>query len=440
MLSLARPYRQALATLAILLLTVLPTLYVGSLAWRIRRPGHVRDTEVELGRRLGLQVSLESVWYPRPGVVVYRGVVVRQEEPRRHGLTEIARAQRVRLVRSDREVVVETEGLRLRGESPRLAMGQVGALLQRSLPEAVERVSLTAPTCRLDLGDKSLRFDLRDLAGAYQSRQGVPTLHASYRLIDRGASTRCELVLARDRTREPVRTTLAFKTMDGLPLPARVLNLFFDSERWLGAQARMEGSLTLRQTGARDWEADFQGDLHDVDLATLVGQRFSSHRLSGLAHVAIRSARWGERPGQGVGWIEGRGELTTRHGTISRSLVAALGREMRFRVVGGESALQSLPADLEFRALGLRFAMRPDGEIELGGALGNEFAPDAVLAGRSRPLAYAPLGAANVRGLIKTLVPTDLADPVMVPLTDESRILMCFPAPAPMVARRIEGN
>lgn len=440
MFPLTRPYRQALATAAIVVLAMLPTAYVASLAWTIRRPGHLREAEVEIGRQLGLQVSLEGVRYPRPGEVVFRGVIVRQEEPRRRGLVEVARAGSVRLRRTGKELIIEADGLRLRGESPRLAVAQVGALLQRPISGGLERITVSAPSCRLDLGDASPRFDMRDVAAVYQADRGVPTLRASYRIVSRGASTRCELVLARDRTAEPVKTILAIRTMDGLPLPARVLDVFFDSASWLGADARVEGAIALRQTGAGEWEADVEGDLHDVDLAALVGRRFSSHRLSGRAHVAIRKARWGDRPGQGFGWIETAGEFSAQHGTVSAGLVQALGTQMRFRVADRVAGPGPDRADVEFRRLGLTFEMRPDGEILLGGAVGNEFAPDVVLADQTGALVSAPRGAANVRGLIKTLVPTDASDPVMVPLTEESRLLMCFPAPPRMVARRIDGN
>ena len=52
-LTLNRPHRQALATLALLSFTVAPTFYVASTAWRINRPSHVRDVEAELGRHQG---------------------------------------------------------------------------------------------------------------------------------------------------------------------------------------------------------------------------------------------------------------------------------------------------------------------------------------------------------------------------------------------------
>jgi hypothetical protein len=444
MFPLTRPHRQALATLAMFVFTVVPSAYVAWTAWTIRRPAHRRAVEAEIGRRLGLQVALEGVDYPRPGEVVYRGLVFRQEEPRHKGLTEVARARRVWLRRGDRELTIQTEGLRLHGESPKLAMAQVGALLQRSAGPAFERVNLTAPTCDLDLGAGSLPFDLREVAGTFHADRASPTVTVSYRVAARGSSTRCELTLVRDRKTEPVRTSVTLKTMEGLPLSARVLDLFIDSADWLGTSARVEGTLVLRQTGAKDWEADFQGDLYDVDLGVLVGKQFPSHRMSGLGHLAIKSARWADRPGQGFGWVEAQGELTTGQGTIGLPLLRAVGNEMRFRLSTKLARLDPHQEALDFRALGLSFAMTPDGELRFGGALGNEYPPDAVLASPTLPLAYAPEGAANVRGLIKTLFPVRSNDPgLMVPLTSESRVLLCLPVPpefASKPGRGIEGN
>ena len=92
MFPLTRPFRQGLATVALFAFTILPTAFVAAYAWRVNRPGHIRDVEIELGRQLGLQVTLEAVRYPRPGELVYQGIVLRQEEPRGKGLIEIARA------------------------------------------------------------------------------------------------------------------------------------------------------------------------------------------------------------------------------------------------------------------------------------------------------------------------------------------------------------
>ena len=126
MFPLTRPLRQTLATIALFGLTVVPTGVVATIAWRINRPGHVRDVEIELGRQLGLQVTLDAVRYPRPGEVVYQGITLRQEEPRSKGLTEIARADQARLQRADRELILYLENPRLSADSPKLGLGQLG--------------------------------------------------------------------------------------------------------------------------------------------------------------------------------------------------------------------------------------------------------------------------------------------------------------------------
>ncbi len=435
MFPLSRPFRQGLATVALVVFTVLPTVFVTFYAWRINRPGHIRDVEIGLGRQLGMQVTLDAVLYPRPGEVVYRGIVLRQEEPRGKGLIEIARAGVLRLVRADRELTVHAEDLSLRGETPKLAMSQIGALIQRSGELDFDHVSLTAPSCKVDLGD-GLTFSVQDVAGAFTADQAKPTLSVAYRLVEPGSKTRCEMTLSRDRQADPVRTNLVLKTLEGLPLPARVLNVFFEATEWMGEGAKLNGVLTLRQSGSREWEGDFTGDLLDVDLATLVSRRFPSHRLAGPARVAVESARWGDRPGQGPGWIEAKGKLSAGQGVVGVDLLTSLAREMKFRLAPRMTRLDPRKNEIEFGSLGLAFDMQSNGEIQLGGSLGNEFPPDAVLTGGANALAYAPQGASSVHGLIKTLFPVaDAQSGTLVPLTAESRVLLCLPV-APEIASK----
>jgi hypothetical protein len=438
MFPLTRPFRQGLATAAVVLGTVVPTVCVAVHAWRINRPGHLRDVEIELGRQLGLQVTLEGVRTPRPDEVIYQGVVLRQEEPRGGKLAEIARAGFVRLVRGHREVTLHIEDLRLRGESPRQAMAQVGLLLQRSGELHVNRINVTSPTCEILLGSEDLTYTVQDLAGELVVDPSHPSLRAAYRMVEAGTGigTRCEVSLERDRAANPVRNTLVLKTVEGPPLPGRALDPFFASRDWLGEKARVEGTLTLKQEGTKDWEGEFQGHLVDLDLATLVSQRFPRQRLSGTGRLAVSSAQWGERPGQGPGWLEAQGQLVASQGIVGTELLAALAREMKFRLASAATKLDPRRREVEFQSLGIAFDIRPDGEIRLSGALGNEFSPDTVLASTLSPLAFAPEGAASVHGLIKALFPVaDLPPGVLVPLTSESRVLLCLPAPPEIAAR-----
>ena len=385
-------------------------------------------------------MTLQEVRYPRPGEVVYRGIVVRQEEPRGGKFSEIARADEVRLQWADRELTLQLDNPRLRSDGPGVALAHLGALMQRSGQFPIERINVTAPSCELDLGREDLRFTAREVAGEFRADPAAPTARLAYRIsaagtrprlgrVDRpGAGTHCELTVVRDRRAEPLTTLLTFKTVEGLPLPTHVLNPFFNAGEWLGPNATVEGTLQLRQAGSTDWEAVFSGSLHDIELARLVGRRFPRHRLTGRARLAVATARWGQRPNQGPGWIEVKGELMAGPGSIGVSLLESLAREMKFRLSPKLAHLDPRKTEVDFHVLGLTFDMQPNGEIHLAGDLGAEFPPDAVLAGVTSPLASAPQGTASVHGLIKTLFPVADANPaVLVPLTTESSVLLALP-------------
>jgi hypothetical protein len=431
MFPVTRRSRQTFATLLLVALTVVPTGLVAAIGWRINRPGHVRDVEISLGRQLGLHVSLESVRYPRPGEVVYRGIVLRQEEPRQAGLAEIARAGQVRIQRAENELTILVENPRLRAQTPRELLNQLGVLFERSGQVPFERISVTAPSAQVDLGRDELRYASLEIAGAFLVDPRAPSLKLAYRIpAESGAGTRCELTMTRDRRGERIQTSLVFQTVEGPPLPARVLNAFFDAADWLGAEARINGMLALRQEGSSAWQSEFQGEVLDIDLARLVGRRFPRHRLSGRGRLAIRKARWADRPDLGFGLAEANGDLVVGHGSIGVNLLSALAREMKFRPSSRLLQLDPRKTEVEFRALGLSFTIQPGGEIQLAGALGAEFAPNVVLAGATTPLLSAPQGSASVHGLIKTLFPVVATDSgLLIPLTAESRVLLALPVP-----------
>jgi hypothetical protein len=445
MFPLTRRFRQTISTTLLLALTVFPTAIVAAIAWRINQPGHIRDVEIELGRNLGMQVSLASVAYPGPGEVVYRGMVLRGQEPRGKGFAEIARADAVRLSRADHELTVLLENPELHAASPALGLSLLDHFIQRSISLPFQRVALSAPTCRIELGRDDLHFTFKDVAGEFLSDTKAPTLKLAYDIPDSGKASRCELILTRDRRSEPFETSLSLKTMEGSPLPARMLNVFFDAEDWLGTDAKVVGTLNLRQAGSAGWKAEFQGEILDLDLARLIERRFPRHRLTGRARIAFEKATWGQRPeGQGPGWLEVKGQLVAGQGAIGIALLDALTREMKFRPSARKPHVDARKTDADFRSLGLSFAIHSNGEIQIGGALGSEFPPDAVIAGASSALLSAPQGTASVHGLIKTLFPVSPSNPgVLIPLTAESQALFSLPLPtgADSPARQtLDGN
>lgn len=428
MLALSRPHRHTLVTLALLAIAVVPTGYVIWTAWRVNRPSHVREVEAELGRRLNLNVSLQGVTYPRPGLVVYQGIVIRQEENAGKGARAaiLAQAQSARLRREGRELTVEMDGLEVHGASPRQAIGQVNAMLRLTSGMDFDRISLSARSCSLDLGPGVGAYALGDVAGTLDVTAGSPAITASFKIKEDRVSPRCELTLKRGRVGASTRTDLTFKTMDGQPVSARVLDPFFSAETWLGRAARVEGELQLSQAGSADWDATFQGSILDVDLAALVGRFAPEHRLSGLARVTFESARWADQA-RGPGWVEARGELVSGPGSIGSEFLRALQSRLKFRLDRRIDVRRA--GDWEFQALGLAFGLNRSGEIRLTGGLGAEFSPGAVIvqAQRATPLVLAPEGVATVAGLIRTLVPGSDAKPdQLIPASYESQALQRY--------------
>ncbi len=389
-------------------------------------------------------MTLEKVRYPRPGEVIYEGLVLRHDEPQGKSMAEILRADAVRVESVDREWVVQLENAQLHGDSPRMALDRLGSLLQQSGRVPFRKINVTAPTCQIELGQAGFSYTLTDLAAEFQADPITPSCRVAYRFPAEGAGTRCETTLTRDRCADPPQTAIVFRTVEGLPLPARVLDCFFDSRDWLGDDAKVEGTLGLRKTGSQDWEAEFQGDLHGVNLSNLVGKRFPRHLLTGRGHVALETACWAQRPHQGIGWVSVKGELSAGPGTIGTELLIGLAREMKFRRSPRLASLDPRKTEVDFRALGLSFSIEPNGEIQISGALGAELRRMLCLP-EPRPRCYRrPRGAASVHGLIKALFPSSPENSdVLVPFTAQSQVLLSLPVPGEIEAkarRAVDGN
>ena len=235
-----------------------------------------------------------------------------------------------------------------------------------------------------------MSYTVQDVAGEFVADRTNPALRLAYRVAGPEVG---DAVRADPRSRSIGRAGAHVPRVQdgrGRAAPGTRPRRLLETGEWLGARARIEGTLALSQRGTGDWEAEFQGNLLEVDLATLVGKRFPRHRLGGPARVAIHTARWGDRPGQGPGWIEAKGELVATQGTVGVDLCNALAREMRFRLAPRMARLDPRKTELEFRSLGMGFDMQPSGEIHLSGALGSEFTPDAVLVSGTAPLVFAP--------------------------------------------------
>lgn len=431
---LTRPRRQVAATFALALFTIAPTIYVGVTVHLLRQPSHARTVEAEIGRRLGVLVSVDSATHPRPDVDSLLGVSLRLDDA---GHAEIARADTLRIGRDGSDMTLKVGTLKLTGDGASDALSTTVTLMRRLASAEASRISLVADRCDVRLGGRI--ETLTDLVAVVQVDRSAPTLTASYVLAGdspKGDRRRCEMAVRCEAGPGGGSTYVAFKTMDG-PVSATVLSPFFDVSDWLGADARMEGALDLSRDGSGSWDLQFRGDLTRLDLANLVGRRFAGHRLNGEAKLSVGLARWGERPGaQGPGWVEARGVITSGPGSISSGLLKSLGSRMRFRL--SDRAILGVN-EVEFQGLGLSFAMNASGELVLRGGLGSEYARDAVIVqgDNLQPLARAPEGAANVRGLWNALIPS--SPETLAPLVPEGQALRALPLP-PGRSGRMSAN
>ena len=416
---LTRPRRQITATLVLAIFTIAPTVYV---AWTIRglgQPSHLREVEAEIGRRLGVLVRVERATHPRPDVDVLHNVSLRLHDA---ADSEIARADCLRISRSGGEMNMKLDSLQIKGDGASDALNQTLAFLRRMASSEESRISLVADRCEIRLGKRV--ETLRELAAIVDVDRSTPSMSASYLLDDdQGHLSRCELAIS---CQAGGQTRVTLRTMEG-PVLARVLSPFFDVESWLGASARLDGTLTLTRKMASSWGSEFRGELSTIDLGSVVGRRFAGHRLTGIGRLKIETAEWAERPGgQGPGWVEARGTLSAGPGSISMGLLDALKSRMQFRL---DSHLEPGKPDVDYQGLGLLFAMNSEGELTLRGGLGAEYAPDAVLVQghHGLPLARSPAGAANVRGLWNTLMPA--SPETLAPVVPEMHSLGALPLP-----------
>jgi hypothetical protein len=438
MLTLARPYRQAMATIAVLGFLVTPTMAVGWYCWHVRQPGHRRDVERALGHTLGLDVSIREVRYPEPGLTALRGVTVRlpgsaaakvsgsASASSTTGRGEVLTAEMVRARRVGEEMTLELDGPRLRCDGPRQAIQTLASLLDRGSALTLGAVHVVAPAVRLEPGAGLPPSRVRDLAASFR-RDGEGLLAtAQYRLGAAATTPWCELKLTRRRIDNVPCTELIARTRDDAAVPASVLNAFFDATRWLGEDARVAGEIALSQAGSDAWEARFRGTLRDVDLASVVARVAPSHHLAGRATVAIASSRWADQASRGPGWVEARGTMTASAGSVGPGFLEALARQLRFRV---PDPAVTATGPLRYEALGLAFALEPTGTIRFDGALGPERMPGSILISSEQmmPLASAPEAASSVAGLIRALGVAEALDPSQViPARFESLLLQRY--------------
>ncbi len=429
MFPLRRPARQIVATFTLGAFLVLPTLAITFHAWRIQQPGHVREHEQALSRFLGLHVSLADVEFPRPGERILNDVILRREQAASNPtlLAELIRIPRLRIVEEPDAITLHADNILLSSSSPDSLADHLDAFASRSWP-GVSRVNLLVANAswRSNIDEAQTReFPLCELAATIQGGSAEQIISATYRWGDSHESPRCELVWDCSPTANGLLTDILVQ-FDESPAPASLLEPWLAANSWFGSEATIKGLIRFQRLDHQPWQAHFEGSIHDLDLDRLLTTHFPGASLSGRANLEIARAEWGPLPrGQGLGWIEVRGRLDARDGSMSTQFLNSLANDLHFR----HEAVPSQP-EIPYSRLAFSFNLDSSGQLTISGDLGSAHPRGAVLLSKSEsnaPLLLAPEAAASVRGLWKALFPS--RGDVLVPATAESQILRHLPLP-----------
>jgi hypothetical protein len=421
--------RRRLLLAAFCLFCVLPSVAV--LAWGTSRhwPGYVGREAEELSRQLGLHVSLSGLKYARPGAMLYEGLKVTDPEmgqlllhcrrlEAQWGSDADAQGKRASvLVLRASQPELQAEGL------PRLWQ-LLGRVLQRDYGITQLNTHLVAADVAIQSGEGV--ETLTSMEGEIESAADRTEAKLEFRLAGMEMPEPACIRVLRNRQVMPPASTFELNTR-GSALPCRLLAMGIDTLRPLGSHARFRGNVWANQTrdgtAADNWEGELLGHLSDVDLGTVLGERFP-HQLSGMAQLAIQSAHFHQ------GRLEDCAcEITAGPGFISRSLLDAA--VQRLMLIPGPEA--SLPGDpLPYQQLSLAatidlYGLQVYGRCPSAGRGAILVGPQGLLLGQ--PV----LQPQPVVALLQMLVP---ANEVQVPASRQTDwLLRHLPIP-PVLARR----
>jgi hypothetical protein len=354
MLPLHDRVRRRICIAGFFALAIAPTVAVLGLALAWRLPGHVSAEAERMGHLLGMDVRLEAVEHPLPGVVRYRGLVLSSPETgrtvascpwleaRRQTLERQGKPRPVLLLRAWQPEVEIAEV----AELGRLVGGLIGLRLGNSRCD----VHLAAPQILLKVGDRSMT--LTDVRGDVRTDPAATEAALRFGPASLETGEQAKFCLGRNRQTQPAADWFAIDTAGGA-LPCDLLGLAVAPLRSLGAQAQFRGSLWAALV-ADGWQGEIRGSqFSGVDLDRLVTDRFG-RQLSGLALVAIDHAQFrGGRVEEIHGWV------TAGPGKVSRSLMEAAVVELGLggSAAGGSDAAVSyeqLACSFDANASGLR--------------------------------------------------------------------------------------
>ena len=417
MLPLYDHTRRQICTAAFLGLCVLPTLAVAG--WSIARhmPWHRQAEEQRLSQELGLDVSIESLAHPLPGIVRYGGVKLTDPETGRellrctelaatwtsmtdsHGLTRpaiVLAAAQAESASNDWERLYEVLRRRLECQGGR--------------PEI--EVRATADRWTLHSGSKS--EVLQSVAGGIGLMANGIQAQLAFRLPDGASPQPVRMRIVRNRQVWPPANGFDLDT-GPTAVPCRLLATCLKEAGALGTQCRFQGRLSSNDT-PDGWSGELNGQFTGVDIGQLARDGAAA-TITGTADIAIEKAQF-----QHGRIDEIRGRIVGGPGALGRDMFAALVTHLKLTP---SPQLAVTGPSLAYDRMGLDFWINSSGISIAGHCAG---IPGAVaVAGEHVLLAEPASQPQPVAALIQALVP---AGEIPVPATRQTgRLERLLPLP-----------
>lgn len=417
MLPLYDHTRRQVCTAAFLGLCVLPTLAVAG--WSIARhmPWHRQAEEQRLSQELGLDVSIEWLAHPLPGIVRYGGVKLTDPETGRelfrcaelaatwtsmtdsHGLTHPAIAMAaVQAESTSNDWVRLNEVLRRRLEC------------QGGRPEI--EVRATADRWTLHCGDKS--EILQSVKGDIGLIPNGILAQLTFRLPDTSSPQPVRMQIVRNRQVSPPANGFDLDT-GPTAVPCRLLATCLREASSLGPQCRFQGRLSSNDT-PDGWSGELNGQFTGVDIGQLARDGAAA-TITGTADIAIEKAQF-----QHGRIDEIRGRIEGGPGALGRDMFAALVTHLKLTP---SPQLAVTGPSLAYDRMGLDFWINNRGISIAGHCAGIQGA--VAVAGERVILAEPASQPQPVAALIQALVP---AGEIPVPATRQTgRLERLLPLP-----------
>lgn len=376
---------------------LVPTLAtLGYCLWH-HRPGRVARWEQTLSDHVGLEVTLQDVVCPRPGVTRYLGVKLNEPETGRL-LAQIDALQ----------VVDGGELVSLTASSMRIAEDGLADLWQclRQRMHSTRPVTLVASSTELawQQGDQSHLFRALQLR-IEPTQAGTQAVLVFSPAEEAKQPSAARLRIVRNRQTVPPSTAWELET-GPTPLPCRLLAAVQPDAARLGPDSQFRGAVWVAE-GPDGCDGELSGELIDVDLAGLL--QGHPHRLSGTAHVGISLARFHNSRLE-----ELTASLTAGPGQIGPSLLAACVEHLG---LVGDVPDATLRAAEPYEQLGIKVWLNGKGTVLEGNCPGGD--PKAVLVGRWGKLSTPSTSIARpIASLVQLLAPGSAS---LVPLSREAQ-------------------